>query len=336
MEPRAQLDGLIGGFRVSQAIRAAAWWRVADALAAGPASADAVAAGVGADPSLVHRLLRFLAAVGVTVELADDRFANSPLGELLRTDVPGSLHAAAIGRTQDGWWSAWSQLSPSLAGGSVPYDVAHGESFWAGLRRDPEAAVVFDDLMTSKTSAFVPELIRAYDFSSARLVVDVGGGSGALLGGILAAAPQARGIVADLPGGLAAATRTLAALGVADRCRPVVADFFVEVPTGGDVYILRQILHDWPDDRSAQLLAVCRRAMQPDARLLVIDQLLPEHATEDPDARLAFELDLQMFVLFGAGERTRAELVGLTEAAGFRVDAVLPTTPERTLVATAV
>ena len=335
MDPSQRLDGLINGFRATQVVRAAAVWGVADALAAGPLSAAEVAEQVGADPPSLHRLLRCLAALGVLTDGGEGRFANSDLGELLRTDVTGSLHSAAVARPQDSWWSAWGQLPAALADGRVPYELARGQSFWDDLDADAEAESRFNTFMAQKTTAFLSGLLRHYDFSPARRVIDVGGGTGALIGGILRAEPGPLGVLVDQAGGLRGARELLAGLGVLERCEVVVGDFFDVVPSGGDVYILRQILHDWPDSRAEDILRVCRRAMNPGAQLLVIDHALPERVTEGPEARVALESDLHMFVLFGARERTERELTAMLETSGFVLDRILPTEPERTLVATA-
>jgi ubiquinone/menaquinone biosynthesis C-methylase UbiE len=203
------------------------------------------------------------------------------------------------------------------------------------MRDSPEMAERFNAFMATQTETFLPQLLHHFDFSTARHVVDVGGGKGALMAGILRANPRARGTVCDLEAGLSAARAYLEAQGVASRVDLAVGSFFDSVQAGADVYVLRHILHDWPDDRAADILAVCRRAMRPGARLLVIETLLPDRAIDDPAARIKFFYDLNMFVMFGARERTERELQTMLEEAGFTVDRVLPTEPTATLVATA-
>ena len=335
MEPSERLDELIGGFRATQVIRAAAVLGIADVLSAGPLVPLAVASRIGADSALVHRLMRCLTALGVLTESEDGRFANSELGDLLRVDAPGSMNSTAVGRAQDSWWAAWAQLPTAIKDGRVPYEIAHGQSFWDELRNEPGAASRFNAFMASKTTRFLTCLLQHYDFSHAHRIVDVGGGSGALLGGVLQAAPRARGTVFDLASGLIGAQQLLTGLGVDDRCAAVAGSFFDGVPSGGDVYILRQILHDWPDDRARDILKACRRSMAAGAELLVMDQTLPERASNNPESRVAFEFDLHMFVLFGARERTAPELSDLIQGAGFVVERILPTDPESTFVAVA-
>jgi SAM-dependent methyltransferase len=279
--------------------------------------------------------MRLLAALGVLTESADGRFANTEMGDLLRADVAGSLRAAVIGMCEDSWWGAWGALPRGIRGEGIPFELANGRPPWDEMRDNPEVAERFNAFMATQTETFLPQLLHHFDFSTARHVVDVGGGRGALLAGILRANAGVRGTICDLEAGLSGARAYLEAQGVAGRVDLVPGSFFESVPAGADVYVLRHILHDWADERSADILAVCRRAMRPGTRLLVIDTLLPDKATDDRAARIKFFYDLNMFVMFGARERTERELRTMVEAAGFTVDQVLPTEPTATIVATA-
>ena len=327
---------MISGYRATQIIRTAVLLRIPEELANGPLTSVDVAERLGLDQhALVHRLMRCLAAFGVLVEQPDGRFANSEMGALLLPGAPGGLRDAARGRTVDAWREAWGALHTGIVNGRVPFEIAHGRTFWA-TNADPASAALFNAFMTAKTSDFVHDLLERHDLSSAQHIVDVGGGSGALIAGLLQAAPAARGTVFDTESGLADADQLLREYGVRDRCTLAAGSFFDHVPAGGDVYILRQILHDWPDDRAAEILAACRRSMRVGEQLLVIDQILPDISTNDPAQRHAFEMDLHMFVLFGARERAEAELTAMITHAGFAMSHIVPTQPERTLVAMAV
>jgi ubiquinone/menaquinone biosynthesis C-methylase UbiE len=336
MNARRQLDEMISGYRATQIIRTAVLLCIPEALANGPLTSVAVAERLGLDQhALVHRLMRCLAAFGVLVEQSDARFANSEMGALLLPGAPGRLRDAAVGRTVDEWREAWGALHTGIVNGRVPFEIAHGRSFWT-TNADPASAERFNAFMTAKTSDFVHDLLEHHNISWAQHIVDVGGGSGALIAGLLQAATTARGTVFDTESGLADAEQLLREYGVRDRCTLAAGSFFEHVPAGGDVYILRQILHDWPDDRAAEILAACRRSMRVGEQLLVIDQILPDIPTNDPAQRYAFEMDLHMFVLFGARERTESELTAMITHAGFAVSRIVPTQPERTLVAMAV
>lgn len=335
-DAREVLYELIGGFRVAQMVRAAAALGVCDELTGGPLAHADLAARVGADPSLLRRLLRGLCAYGVIKEEADGRFVNTELGELLRRDVPGSLRNTAIGLTEPAWWEAWSQLPAGVRTGGVPFRLAHqGRSFWELVEAEPEVKSRFNGFMAAQTETFVPQLLEAYDFSDCRRIVDVGGGNGALVAGVLAAHPQAQGAVFDLEAGLDGAGEYLRRRGLRARCDLIAGSFFDFVPEGADTYLLRLVLHDWSDDRAAAILATCRRAMRPGAALLAIDHLLPERARDRPADRTALTLDLHMYVLFGARERTEAELSRMLEGAGFGVERVVATRPTATIVARA-
>lgn len=326
---------LMLGYRATQAIRAAALLGVCDALAAGPRASSAVAADVAADPDLVHRLMQTLVALGLCTENDDGLFGNTELGDVLRGDIPGSLRSTAIGLGEDSWWTAWGELPRAISAGRVPYELAHGRTFWQEMAEDPDVAGRFNSFMSGQTQNFLPQLLDAFDFSGTGHVVDVGGGGGALLAGILQAHPGTRGTLFDLPSGLTAAPAYLRDHGVSDRCDVVEGSFFDSVPSGADVYVLRLILHDWPDDQAGAILAVCRQAMRVGASLLVIDAAMPERASMQPAALVKFLYDLHMYVLFGARERTEEEMRRMLEAASFRVDRVVPTEPAAIHVATA-
>jgi hypothetical protein len=170
------------------------------------------------------------------------------------------------------------------------------------------------------TNTAVP---AAYDFSACSNIVDVGGGNGSLLASILATHPFTRGILFDLPHVLDQARRQLAARGVAARCELVGGDFFAGVPTGGDIYLLRWILHDFDDEEAVRILRACRAALPSDGRLLVIEQVVAGRG--EPGDWMTKFLDLQMLILVGGQERTEAEFRDLFAAAGFRLQRVIPT-----------
>jgi hypothetical protein len=327
---------MIGGFRISQMIRTAALLKICDRLAAGPRDAADVAAEVHADPGLLHRLMRALAGFGVLEEGPDGRFTNTEMGELLRTEVPGSAAGAAAGLLQDNGWKAWGQLPRGVMEGSIPHVVGNGATFWEVMAHDPETSARFNAHMVSNTEVFVPQLFEAIDFSRFGTVVDVGGGNGGLIASVLSANPGLRGVLFDRESGLAGADELLRRWGVADRCTTVAGDFFESVPTGGDIYLLRLVLHDWDDEHAAQILRTIRGAMSPDSQLIVIDHLLPARADTSPDSRAALIIDMHMYVLFGARERSEHDMREMLDAAGFTVERIAKSVPTRTIVARAV
>ena len=322
---------MIGGYRVTQIVRTGTQLGICDALADGPRRADELASTVTADQDLLRRLMRALVGIGVLEEGEDGRFSNTELGGLLRTDAPASMRNTAIGLAEDAWWRAWSELPRGIENGVVPFELAHGASFWEVVGGDAAVAARFNGYMAAQTGALVPQLL-AFDFSSCVRIVDVGGGSGALVAGILAAHPSLRATVFDLEAGLDGADEYLRTRGVRDRCDLVAGSFFDVVPSGADAYILSRILHDWDDTHAAKILANCRSAIRPGARLPVVDHILPARAIDQPLERAALIIDLHMYVLFGSRERTEEELRRMLGEAGFKVERVVPTSPPSTIV----
>jgi len=327
---------MIGGYRVAQMIRAAALLKICDELAHEPRTAADVAAAVHAEPRLLRRLMRALVGIGLLEEGQDGRFSNTEMGEHLRSVLPGNLAAPAISLTNDNIWLAWAQLYRGVVEGSVPHLLANNASFWDVHTADPENGARFNAHMAAQTETFAPQLLGAFDFSRCRTVVDVGGGTGALIAEIVSAHPHLRGVVFDLEQGLVGADHYLRRRGVGDRCTTEAGDFFKSVPAEGDCYLIRLILHDWDDAHALQILQSVRRAMATGSHLLVIDHLLPARADAAPDSRVALELDMHMFVLFGAHERTEEDMETILEAAGFELERVAMTVPTRTIVARAV
>ncbi len=315
------LTRLLTGAQVSQAIYVAATLGVADLLSDGPRTSEALAAETGAHAGSLHRLLRALAAIGVFREDDQKRFALTPLGELLRREVPGSLHgwAAYVGRPY--YRAAWSDLEHSVRTGENAFRHVHGTDIWSYRAEHPDEGETFDRAMESLTASSNSALLDAFDFGRFATVVDVGGGNGALLSALLGAHPAMRGILFDQPHVVASARSTLEAAGVADRCAVVGGSFFEEVPAGGGAYALKSILHDWEDREAAAILGVCRNAMTPEARLLLIERIV---GAPNEDARAKFS-DLNMLVAPGGRERTIEEWHALLASEDFRLDEATPT-----------
>jgi hypothetical protein len=317
--PVALLRMMIG-YWISKALNVAAELGLADLLRNDPRSSDELADACGADPAALYRLLRALASVGVFTEVEGRRFALTPLAELLRSDVPGSMRALArmYGSEQ---YRAWNGLLESVRTGEPAFERTFGASYFDYLAQNPESGAVFNEAMTGWTTQVADAAVAAYDFAGLDTIVDVGGGHGLLLATILRAHPKVRGVLFDLPHVVAGAQPLLEAAGVADRCTVVSGDFFVSVPEGGDAYLLAQILHDWDDERCRTILQNCSRAMLPDGRLLVVEQVLPP--ANEPS--LGKWIDLHMLVLLTGRERTEAEYRALLEAVGFDLTRVIPT-----------
>jgi hypothetical protein len=319
--PSATLTRMIVGFQVSQAIHVAASLGVADLLAGGPRTSDELAAETGTHAQSLYRLLRALASVGVFHEEDGRSFSLTPMGELLRSDVPGSLHgwAAFIGRPY--FRESWTALEHSIRTGENAFRHVHGTDVWSYRAQRPEESAIFDRAMQSLTGGSNEALLEAYDFGHFHTVVDVGGGNGALLAALLSAYPDLRGIVFDQPHVVSNAGALLDAAGVADRCELVGGSFFEEVPAGGDAYVLKSIIHDWEDEESIAILEACGRAMHDGALLLLIERIV---GPPNEDARTKFG-DLNMLVNPYGRERTIDEWDGLLRASGFVLEGTTPT-----------
>ena len=320
--PSVALLQLAAGFWISRAISVAAKLGIADLLGEGPRGCDDLARATGVHAPTLYRLLRALAGVGVFAEAEDGRFALTPMAECLRTDAPNSIRAYAIMLGEDWFWRAWGDLPHSVATGESGFEHVHGMPLFEYFRREPEQAALFDEAMSNRSRQVDAAVLAAYDFAGISKLVDVGGGHGALLASILAAHPEMRGVLFDLPQVVEGAKGRLGADGLLDRCEIVGGDFLLAVPAGGDAYLLKHVLHDWDDERAAAILKSCHRAMAPGARLLVVEIVI----TPGNVPSFGKLLDLNMLVMFRGGrERTRAEYEALFAAAGFDLTRVVPT-----------
>jgi hypothetical protein len=320
---RARLLAMINANWMTQALAAAAEFRLPDLLAAGPRSAEALADATGAHAPSMRRMLRALASIEVVAEQDDRRFALAPLGELLRENAPESLHAYTLFRAAQG--RAWEELTQCVRSGEGYRKRALGRDDFAHLDNDAPSAALFHRAMVELTRRVAGELLRAYDFGSFECVVDVGGGYGELVAAVLAAHPSMRGILYDLGHARAGAEPQLSAAGVAARCEFHGGSFFDSVPTGGDLYLLKSILHDWDDERCALILRQCRRAMSPNARLLVIERLAPERVSVSARDQTLVASDLNMLVALSGRERSAVEYADLLDAAGLSVTRIVET-----------
>ena len=330
--PAATLLHLMTGYRAMQALYVAARLGIADLLKDGARGSEELARATGADARALHRLLRALASLGVFGEDADGRFAPSELGALLRSDVPGSLRAAAIFFGDERNWHAWGKLERSVMSGEPVRGPRGTQVFLEESARDPEGAALFNAAMTSLTSAFDAAVTAAYDFSRLGTLVDVGGGQGALISSILAANPALRGILFDIPPVIESARGRIGEAGLAGRCELVAGDFFASVPAGGDAYVLKWVIHDWDDERSVAILRNCHRAMARDGRLLLVERVVPERIDQSADTQGIVLGDLNMLLWTGGRERTAAEYGALLASAGFTPAGIVPTATQLSVI----
>jgi SAM-dependent methyltransferase len=307
------------GYRAAQALYVVAELGIADLLAGGPRSSMELATASGAYGPALLRLLRVAARMGIVVEDEQSRFSLTPLGEPLRTDVAGSAHDLVRLFGAPLFFAPWGQLLYSVQTGQPAFDHLHGMGMYTYLAQHPEEAAVFNAGMAATTG--LQAVIEAYDFAGARTLVDVGGGTGALMASVLRAHPSLRGVLFDLPGVVAEARERIEREGLIERCRVVGGDFFASVPAGGDLYTLFDVVHNWDDEKASAILANCRRAMAGDGRLLLIERVPPPGNEPSP---AAFS-DLNGLVLLGGRERTAEEHRAVLAAAGFHLSRILST-----------
>lgn len=325
--PPVALLQMMTGYWVSQAIYVAAKLGIADLLGDGPKTCDELAEATDCHPQSLHRVLRALSSVGIFTETTSASFALTPMAEFLQSEHPASMRSLACMYAEE-QYRAWGDLLHSVKTGQRAFDNMFGSDYFTYLAGHPEAGRVFNQAMTGWTNQLAGGVVDAYDFSGFTTVVDVGGGYGTLLAAVLQRHPGMQGILFDQPQVVEAASDQLQAAGVEDRCTLVGGDFFSEVPAGGDAYVLAQILHDWDDERCVEILKQCRRVMQQDGRLLVVEMVLPE----GQEPFFGKWLDLHMLVLLGARERTAAEYNALFQAAGFDLTKVVATPSGPSLV----
>ncbi|MGE2836717.1 methyltransferase [Mycobacterium sp. SMC-4] len=324
---------LATGSWVTQILYVAARLGIADRLADGPARAEDVAEDVGAHRDSVRRLMRALTSRGVLREQRDGRFALTAVGQALRSDTDNSLRDMVLFIGHPMRWADWGALEHAVRTGQPAAEHLRGMPYFDYLDTDPEFAEVFNRAMTAASGLSDEIALGACDFSGSSLVVDVGGGHGSVLSTILHSAPQASGLLYDLPKVVAGAGPVLDAAGVAHRCRVVGGSFMESVPAGGDVYVLKNILHDWNDEDACTILRNVRTAAADGARLVVLEMVLPQRAS----SFIGHMLDMEMLVVAHGRERTEAEYASLLRDTGFRLDRVIPTvTPISVIEATAV
>jgi SAM-dependent methyltransferase len=314
-ETGAPLGRLLEGMMTAQVVTVLARLAVADELAGGPLSADELAARVDAAPDALARLLSAAAVYGLVRQDDAGRYALAPAGDLLRTDAEGTARGVAIGFLGAPHWQSAGRLA-EIVRSPDPVNPARPGGIYEYYGQHPDEAAWFSRAMALVSGIMVDQLARTgfRPLASGR-IVDVGGSQGTVLAYLLQALPAARGVLLDRAEALAGAPGYLARAGVGDRVELVAGDFLREVPPGGDLYVLSQILHNWDDESARKIVRNCHRASRPGGGLLVIDYVLPD----GPEPSLAHLMDLIMMMVLGGRERTRAEHEALLRPEGYEL-----------------
>ena len=303
------------GVPVSRMIGAAAELGIPRALGSGPQRAEAVARTVGTDPSATYRLMRALSALGVLTEAQSGEFSLTAMGECLLPDRPGSFDALARMNNSPWMAGAYGEILHSVRTGQSGFDKHHGKGLFEWMSEHPTEQRLFGQAMSTFSGMEVALVLGAYDFSRVQHVVDVGGGFGMLVTSILEAAPHARATLFDRPAVVAQAKATLVNPQVRGRCELIGGDFFELIPKGGDLYLLKHILHDWDDAQALRILQAVASAMPRGAKLLVMEQGISPPGTPNPGKIMDV---IMLMLLAGGRERTVTQHASLFEQAGLR------------------
>jgi len=319
--PHVQLVQMAMGHWVSEIVYLAAELEIADLLASGSRTAEDLAGPTGTTAGPLYRFLRGLANLGILTESPNRRFGLTPLGEALKTGAPGSARASVLTIASDWWANGWRELPYSVRTGKSGFEKALGMPVFDYLAKQPEKASLFSETMIGFHGEEPAAIAAAYDFSGISTLADIGGATGHLLATVLGKNPNMRGILFDLPHVVADAPALLDARGMTDRVKIEKGTFFDRIPEGADAYLLSHIIHDWSEPQCLTILGHCKSAMRQDARLLIVEMVLPEGDEPHPGKML----DLMMLVGPGGQERTVPEYSALLAKSGFRLTKVVPT-----------
>jgi hypothetical protein len=310
------------GYIVSAALNVALELGIADLLASGPRSSADLAQDAGVREDGLYRVLRALASAGIFEEHENRTFALNAPASMLRKG-PASLHDLGLWMTDPFHFRVYAEMRHSVKTGRPAAEKVTGMPVFEYFAREPRLSAVFNNAMTSWSGPTVTAAIKAYDFSGIRTLVDVAGGHGHVLTSIMRQYPEMRGVLFDLEHVIAGARSLLAASGVEDRIETASGDFFEAVPKGGDAYIMKNIIHDWDDDKALAILGNIRTAMdeQRDGRVILLESVIAPGS--EPD--FGKLIDLEMLLMPGGRERTADEFASLFARAGFALARIVPT-----------
>lgn len=314
---------LLSAYGISQVLHVAALLRLADHLADSRKTAAQLAELTSTHPSALHRLLCALANIGIVSEETGGEFALSPLGrDCLALDSDESLEALARYLGHPTCWTTWAELLYSIRTGKPAFPRVYGASAWDYRSKDPNLNQTYNAAIRAISRGQKDSITSQYDFSAVRTVVDVGGGKGTVLADLVAKHSHMRGVLFDQPHVVPEAAELFKTAGVADRCEIVAGDFFQEVPCGGDLYLMRAIIHNWDDESATAILGNCRRAMTTGAKLLLVEGIF-KSATALSGTFWPSFLDLHMLVTLGGRQRTPEEFAALYGATNFRLTKIV-------------
>lgn len=319
--PSVTLIQMATSYWVSAALNTVAKLGIADLLKDGPKTPEALAKAGKAHPQALYRLLRCMAGHGVFAERKDGKFENTPASDLLRSDLRGSMRSMVLFQNAEWHWKIYMDLLYCVQTGDTGAERALGAPIFDYMSKHPDDARVFDEAMRGFSESINPAIVQAYDYSGFRRIVDVGGGYGGLISGILKAHPKLKGIIYEMPHVVDGARKNLDSLSLAPRCEVIGGDFFKSVPEGADAYIMKFIIHDWDDERASRILKNISKAMAKGGKVLTVEMVVPP----GNDPHFSKVLDLEMLALPGGRERTEKEFRDLYASAGLKLTRLVPT-----------
>ena len=319
---REKLLMMMSGEWVSRGIYVATKLEVAEHLANGPKSIEGLAQATAAQPEALYRLLHMLSGFGVFEEVSPGVFANTQASAYLAKSNPDSLHALSLFYGED-IHRSWEALLSTIQTGTPAFELAFKQPVFAYFKENPERGALFQEAMKEKSRAVIQSALSSYAFSNCKTVVDVGGGGGQFLCALLRTYPDLQGVLFELPEVIDTVRPRLSQLST-QRCELHAGDFFVSVPTGGDIYLLKSILHDWNDEKCEKILQNCHQAMHPNSRLLIVDVVLqPEDQSVYANC-----MDVLMLAVTGGKERSLASFKKMLSNTGFELEQVISTATE--------
>jgi hypothetical protein len=318
---------LMNGAYVAGAVSCLAQLGIPDLIEAASKSAEELARQIGANPQALYRLMRATASVGVLSEGPDGKFSQTPMSKVLRRDATPSLRAFATMTGREWHGRGWSHLEHCVRTGKQALDQIYGTHVFEFLKQHPEEGQIFNDAMTELSMIDGPAVAEAYNFEGIRSIVDVGGGHGLLLATILEKNPHLKGTLYEVPHVVEGA-KDGPLKPLMERCILASGDMFTSVPAGADAYIMKHIIHDWPDDLCLRILKACRKGVNSGGKLLVVDSVILPGNEFSPGKFL----DLQMLIFPGGCERTEKQFRDLFAAAGWQLSRIIPTVASDSIV----
>ena len=322
-KPILKLLDLIQSHRVTAVIYVAAKLGIAELLRDGPQTLDELAKATAADKDALGRLLTALSTLGICSLAGEDRYCVTEIGAGLDGDAEHSFKHWAIFEGEM-LSKSWNGMLESITTGKTAAEIQNVANSFDLMARVPENISIFNAAMTDMTRLVTPDVLRAYDFGAISHLMDVGGGSGELIGAVAKKYPNIRGTVFDLPRCAEVANHHFDRLGISDRAGFRAGDFFQSIPSGADAIILKSVIHDWNDERSCIILRNCRQALPKDGTLLLVERLMPASPGASDEDRAHVMSDLNMLRGPGGRERTEKQYHRLLTESGFRPTSLHP------------